>query len=55
MAEGTTDSTNLTDGNGVPIPMWSETITEYDVMEKFPQLIKRFETGLDCLTIPGML
>ena len=39
--------------NGEPIPEWSKTITEYDVMEKFPQLLKRFETGLDCLTIKG--
>lgn len=39
--------------NGEPIPVWSKTITEYDVMQKFPQLMKRFETGPDCLTIPG--
>ena len=39
--------------NGVPIPPWTETAKEYLVIERFPHLQKRFETGLDCLTIKG--
>ena len=41
--------------NGVPIPLWSETIKEYHVMERFPQLKKRFESGLHCLTLRGTI
>lgn len=29
---------------------WSECASEYLVLEKFPRLRKRLETGLDCLT-----
>ena len=39
--------------NGAPIPLWSEAVKEYEVMGKFPQLQKRFETGLDCLSLRG--
>lgn len=32
---------------GSPIPQWSESAKEYMVMERFPQLRRRLETGPD--------
>ena len=38
---------------GVPIPPWTDTASEYLVLERFPHLQKRYEQGLDCLTVEG--
>ena len=43
--------------NGLPIPPWTETAKSYLVMKRFPHLQKQksFESGLDCLTLRGMM
>lgn len=53
MAAAADATTLLPLNNGRPIPCWSDTIVEYDVMGRFPQLMKRFDTGMDCLTVAG--
>lgn len=40
---------------GQPISSWTETAQEYEVVQRFPELGKRFETGHLCLTLKGLL
>lgn len=38
---------------GRPIPSWSHTAQEYEALQHFPELGRRFETGPHCLTLKG--